>query len=60
MGEEGKVLIGIAGIVFLLILIFNPSILIGILVYATTAIVLVGGFAFCVFMMFLILKEIFR
>ena len=60
MGEEGKVLIGVAGIVLLLILIMNPEVLIGLLVYATTAVVVVGGFAFCVFMMFLILKEIFR
>ena len=60
MGEEGKVLIGIVGIVLFLILIMNPEVLIGLLVWATTAIVVVGGFAFCVFLMFLVLKEIFK
>jgi uncharacterized membrane protein HdeD (DUF308 family) len=60
MAEEGKVLIGIVGIILFLILIMNPEVLIGLLVWATTAIVVIGGFAFCVFVMFLILKEIFK
>ena len=60
MGEEGKVLIGVVGIILFLILIMNPEVLIGLLVWATTAIFVIVGFAFCVFMMFLILKEIFK
>ena len=32
MGEEGKVLIGIVGIILFLILIMNPEVLIGLLV----------------------------
>ena len=51
---------GIGILLVVLFLLFNSSILIGLLVYATAAIVVVGGFAFCVFMMFLILKEIFK
>ena len=60
MGEEGKVLIGIVGIILFLILIMNPEVLIGLLVWTTTVIVVVGGFAALVFLMFLVLKEIFK
>ena len=58
--NEANVAVGIGILLVVLFLLFNPEILIGILVYLTTTIVVVGGFAFCVFMMFLILKEIFR
>ena len=60
MGEEGKVLVGIAGIILVLILVMNPTFLIGLIVYAITGIVMIGGVAICVGLMFMILKEIFK
>jgi len=60
VGEEGKVLVGIAGIILVLILVMNPTFLIGLIVYAITGIVMIGGVAICVGLMFMILKEIFK
>ena len=60
MGEEGKVLIGIVGIILFLILIMNPEVLIGLLVWATTAIVVVGIFVGLVVLMFLVVKQIVK
>ena len=60
MGEEGKVLIGIVGIILFLILIMNPEVLIGLLVWATTAIFSVVVFIGLVVLMFLVLKNIFK
>lgn len=60
MAEEGKVMIGMVGIVLFLILIMNPEALIGLLVWATTAIFSVGMFVGLVVLMFLVLKQIFK
>lgn len=58
--NEANVAVGICILLVVLFLLFNPEILIGIVVYATAAILSVGGFAILVILMFLVLKQIFR
>lgn len=60
MSDECRAAIGIVVLAAVLFLLFNPEILIGIVVYTTVVVLLVGGFAFCVGMMYLILKDIFK
>jgi len=59
-GNEAGVAVGIGILLLFAFLLCNPSLLIGLLVYLTTAIVVVGSFAAVVFLMFVVLKQIFK